>query len=79
MASGSSDNRINSLIWGVVLALAGIGLFLFNLDLFVRFEPYVQYVASALLGVLGVGLYRQLRDRPLLARRPSRGRDVRRR
>ena len=55
MASGSSDNRINSLIWGVVLALAGIGLFLFNLDLFVRFEPYVQYVASALLGVLALG------------------------
>ena len=55
MASGSSDNRINSLIWGVVLALAGIGLLLFNLDLFVRYEPYVQYVASALLGVLALG------------------------
>ena len=55
MASGSSDNRINSLIWGVVLALAGIGLLLFNLDLFVRYEPYVQYVASALLGLLALG------------------------
>ena len=55
MASGSSDNRVNSLIWGVVLALAGIGLLLFNLDLFVRYEPYVQYVASALLGLLALG------------------------
>ena len=55
MATGSSDNRVNSLIWGVVLALAGIGLLLFNLDLFVRYEPYVQYVASALLGLLALG------------------------
>jgi hypothetical protein len=55
MASGNSDNRISSLIWGVVLAVAGIGLLLFNLDLFVRYEPYVQYVASALLGVLALG------------------------
>ena len=55
MASGNSDNRISSLIWGVVVALAGIGLLLFNLDLFVRYEPYVQYFTSALLGVLALG------------------------
>ena len=55
MASGNGDNRISGLVWGVVLAVAGIGLLLFNLGLFARYEPYVQYVAAGLLGVLALG------------------------
>ena len=65
MAGKSSDNRVNNLIWGVLLSLAGIGLLLFNLDVFVRFEPYVQYGAAALLGLLAllfVGGYLSARD-----------------
>ena len=49
MAAKGSDSRVNNLIWGVLLSLAGIGLLLFNLDVFVRFEPYVQYGGAALL------------------------------
>ena len=55
MASANSDNRIGSLTWGVLLALAGIGLLLFNLDLLLRFEPYIQYAGAALLGLLALG------------------------
>ena len=55
MASASSDNRIGSLTWGVLLALTGGGLLLFNLDVFVRFEPYIQYAGAALLGLLALG------------------------
>ncbi len=65
MAVKNSDNRVNSLIWGVLLSLAGVGLLLFNLDVFVRFEPYVQYAAAALLGLfalLFVGGYLSARD-----------------
>lgn len=65
MAAKNSDNRVNSLIWGVLLSLAGVGLLLFNLDVFVRFEPYVQYAAAALLGLfalLFVGGYLSARD-----------------
>ena len=65
MAAKSRDNRINNLIWGVLLSLAGIGLLLFNLDVFVRFEPYVQYGAAALLGLLAllfVGGYLSARE-----------------
>ena len=57
MASANSDNRISSLIWGVLLALAGIALLLFNLDVFIRFEPYIQYVGAALLGLLALGFF----------------------
>jgi len=65
MAAKSRDNRVNNLIWGVLLSLAGIGLLLFNLDVFVRFEPYVQYGAAALLGLLAllfVGGYLSARE-----------------
>ncbi|MDE0080156.1 MAG: hypothetical protein OXO50_21740 [Caldilineaceae bacterium] len=65
MAGRSSDNRVNNLIWGVLLSLAGIGLLLFNLDVFVQFEPYVQFGAAALLGLLAllfVGGYLSARD-----------------
>lgn len=65
MAAKSSDNRVNSLIWGVLLSLAGVGLLLFNLDVFIRFEPYVQYAAAALLGILALfffGGYFSARD-----------------
>ena len=55
MASANSDNRIGSLTWGVLLALAGIGLLLFNLDALVRFEPYIQYAGAALLALLALG------------------------
>ena len=55
MASANSDNRIGSLTWGVLLALAGVGLLLFNLDALVRFEPYIQYAGAALLGLLALG------------------------
>ena len=37
MTAKSSDNRVNNLIWGVLLALAGVGLLLFNFDVFVHF------------------------------------------
>lgn len=65
MTAKSSDNRVNNLIWGVLLALAGVGLLLFNFDVFVHFEPYVQYGAAALLGLLAllfVGGYLSARD-----------------
>ncbi len=65
MAARNSDIRVNNLIWGVLLSLAGIGLLLFNLDVFVRFEPYVQYGAAALLGLfalLFVGGYLSARE-----------------
>ena len=65
MAAKNSDNRVNNLIWGVLLSLAGIGLLLFNLDVFVQFEPYVQYGAAALLGLfalLFVGGYLSARE-----------------
>ncbi|MCZ0937281.1 MAG: hypothetical protein OXJ55_01485 [Caldilineaceae bacterium] len=65
MAAKSRDNRVNNLIWGVLLSLAGVGLLLFNLDVFVRFEPYVQYGAAALLGLLAllfVGGYLSARE-----------------
>lgn len=65
MAAKSRDNRVNNLIWGVLLSLAGIGLLLFNLDVFVQFEPYVQYGAAALLGLLAllfVGGYLSARE-----------------
>ena len=65
MAAKNSDNRVNSLIWGVLLSLAGVGLLLFNLDVFVRFEPYVQYAAAALLGLFALlfaGGYLSARD-----------------
>ena len=65
MAAKSRDNRVNNLIWGVLLSLAGVGLLLFNLDVFVQFEPYVQYGAAALLGLLAllfVGGYLSARD-----------------
>ena len=65
MTAKSSDNRVNNLIWGVLLSLAGVGLLLFNFDVFVRFEPYVQYGAAALLGLLAllfVGGYLSARD-----------------
>ena len=65
MAAKGSDNRVNNLIWGVLLTLAGIGLLLFNLDVFVRFEPYVQYGGAALLGLLAllfVGGYLSARE-----------------
>ncbi len=65
MAARSRDNRVNNLIWGVLLSLAGVGLLLFNLDVFVRFEPYVQYGAAALLGLLAllfVGGYLSARE-----------------
>ena len=57
MASANNDNRISSLIWGVLLALAGLALLLFNLDVFIRFEPYIQYVGAALLGLLALGFF----------------------
>ena len=65
MAAKSRDNRVNNLIWGVLLSLAGVGLLLFNLDVFVQFEPYVQYGAAALLGLLAllfVGGYLSARE-----------------
>ena len=65
MAAKNSDNRVNNLVWGVLLSLAGVGLLLFNLDVFVRFEPYVQYGAAGLLGLLAllfVGGYLSARD-----------------
>ena len=65
MAVKNSDNRVNSIIWGLLLSLAGIGLLLFNLDVYVRFEPYVQYAAAALLGLLAllfIGGYLSARD-----------------
>ena len=55
MASANSDNRIGSLTWGVLLALAGVGLLLFNLDALVRFEPYIQYAGAALLALPALG------------------------
>ena len=65
MAARGGDNRVNSLMWGILLSLAGIGLLLFNLDVFVRFEPYVQYAAAVLLGLFAlvfVGGYLSARD-----------------
>ncbi len=65
MAAKNRDIRVNNLIWGVLLSLAGIGLLLFNLDVFVQFEPYVQYGAAALLGLfalLFVGGYLSARE-----------------
>lgn len=53
--SRNSDNRTNSFVSGVLLALAGLGLTLFNLDVFFRFEPYIQYGASVLLVLLALG------------------------
>ncbi len=65
MTAKRSDNRVNNLIWGVLLSLAGVGLLLFNFGVFVHFEPYVQYAAAALLGLLAllfVGGYLSARD-----------------
>lgn len=55
MSPGNSDTRISRLTWGVLLALAGIALLLFNLNVFVRYEPYIQYAGAALLGLLALG------------------------
>ena len=71
MASGFNDNRISSLTWGVFLALAGIGLLLFNLGIFVRYEPYIQFVAAAALGLLALGFFAGYLS-ALFGRRPGR-------
>ncbi len=57
MASRNNDNRSSSLMWGIFLALAGIGLLLFNLGTFTRYEPYIQFGAAGLLGLFAFGFF----------------------
>lgn len=58
MATASSgDNRISTLTWGILLALAGVGLLLFNFDTFTAYEPFIQFGVAGLLGLFGLGFF----------------------
>ncbi len=54
---GLSDNRIGNFLWAIALVVGGLFLLLFNLDVFVNFEPTIQYVLTGILAVAGIGFF----------------------
>lgn len=57
LSTRNQDTRIGSLTWAIALILAGIGLLLFNLDVFTAYEPLIQYIAAGLLALFGLGFF----------------------
>lgn len=53
----SDDNRTGYLIWAIALAAGGLVLLLFNLGVFVAYEPLLQYGLALLLGLGGLGFF----------------------
>jgi len=51
------DNRIGGFTWAAAFVLGGLGLLLFNLGSFTAWEPYLQYILAALLGLSAIGFF----------------------
>lgn len=64
-SGGGSGRQGGSFIWAAILILGGIGLLLFNLDIFSAYEPFLQYgvaIVFALIGLAFFGSYTAARD-----------------
>jgi hypothetical protein len=47
----------NSILWGIVLLLVGLGFLLWNLDLFAEFQTTLQWVLVGLFALVGLGFF----------------------
>ena len=47
----------NSLLWGIILLVVGLGFLLWNLGVFLQFQTTAQWVLVGLFAVVGLGFF----------------------